>query len=215
MKALSIVIFSFVLVGLGLYWFFSHSGYVPFSHNPMQYMPNMHHSQALKPQRDFALNPTGSGAFVPPKGTLARERGNHSKPQPMPYKYDLRLRGESIPPEAGNPFEKTRANILRGKQIYGQYCVVCHGPKGLGNGNVVGPFPRPPALVTEKLEKWADNQIYHVIMAGQNQMYPYAHAIREEDRWKLIHYVRVLQKAYNPTENDLEAFDDFVKAEDK
>lgn len=209
MKALSIVIASFVVATLVVYWIFNHSGYFPYSHNPMQFMPDMHRSQALKPQRAFAFSSTGSSALTPPAGTLAREIGNHSKAQPDPYPFSAELRGEDIPPVPGNPYEPTRENVLRGKAVYETYCQVCHGHDGLGGGPVVGPYPRPPALVTDKLVEWEDNQMYHVIMVGQNQMYPYAHAIRESDRWKLIHYVRVLQMAYSPSDEDFDAFENY------
>lgn len=200
--------FTIILV----YWFFNHSGYVPFAHNPMQYMPNMHRTQALKPQRAYSFNEQGTSAFVPPNGSLAREIGYQSTPQPDPYPYSAELRGEDVP-RAANPYPKNRETVLRGQVIYNQYCVVCHGPQGLGNGSIIGPYARPPALITEKLINWADSQLYHVVMVGQNQMYPYAHAIREEDRWKLIHYIRVLQLAYNPSEEDLEAFEDYIGAD--
>ncbi len=41
-----------------------------------------------------------------------------------------------------------------------------------------------------------DGQIYHVITNGNGQMPAYASMISEEDRWKIVLYVRKLKETY-------------------
>jgi mono/diheme cytochrome c family protein len=41
-----------------------------------------------------------------------------------------------------------------------------------------------------------DGQIYHVITNGNGQMPAYASMISEEDRWKIVIYVRKLKEVY-------------------
>jgi len=195
------VIGALVLVGLFGYWFAFHSGFIPFSLNPMQYMPNMHRGPALKPQRASPITPSGSSALVPPAGSIAR--GAH----PYPYSKDT-LASDVL--AKANPLPKSREVLARGKKMYETHCIVCHGSLGMGDGTVVGPYPKPPILVSEKLENYADSQIFHVITRGQNIMYPYGHKVRVEDRWAIIHYVRALQLAYNPSPEDMSLFKEMV-----
>jgi mono/diheme cytochrome c family protein len=109
-------------------------------------------------------------------------------------------------PAAINPLPRTREVVERGKTMYETHCVMCHGLSGMGDGTVIGPFPKPPLLMSEKLVAYADSQIFHVITRGQNIMYPYGHKVRKEDRWAIVHYVRVLQRAYNPKPEDVDAY---------
>ena len=90
--------------------------------------------------------------------------------------------------------------------------MVCHGSEGLGDGSIVPKYPRPPSLQSEKILNYKDGQIFHVITVGQNLMPSYASQIDAVDRWAVINYVRVLQKAQNPTPQDVKAADEAVAA---
>lgn len=188
---------SLVLIGVFTYWFIYHSGFFPYSHNPMQFMPNMHRTPALKTQRASSLSPTGSSSFVPPAGSVARGQ--------IIYPYSKDVQAADVPARS-NPLPKTREVLDRGKKMYESHCIVCHGASGMGDGPVIGPYPKPPLLMSDKLVAYADSQIFHVITRGQNIMWAYGHKVREEDRWAIVHYVRALQRAYNPTAEDLNEF---------
>lgn len=191
--------FSIAVFGLAVfvYWLKYHSGYFPFEHNPMQYMPNMHRTNAIKPERNSEFFADGSGVRNPPLGSIARNLEY--------YPYAKETRAEDIPVVA-NPAERTMANMQQGQHIYNSYCIACHGPKGLGNGLVVPPYPKVPTLVSERVTGLSDSQIFHIITVGQNTMNPYGTQIIEKDRWKLIQYIRALQLAENPTQADIDAF---------
>ncbi len=111
-----------------------------------------------------------------------------------------------------NPVELTEEALLRGQDRYNIFCIVCHGPKGQADGSATGTnpvtqvprFPAPPSLHTEQAQGYADGSIYHIITMGTGKMPSYADKLTEEDRWKVIHYVRALQRAMNPRPEDLE-----------
>jgi mono/diheme cytochrome c family protein len=111
-----------------------------------------------------------------------------------------------------NPVPVTEEAMLRGRDRYDVFCIVCHGSKGQADGSATGTnpvtgvprFPAPPSLHTEQARAYADGTIYHIITAGIGQMPGYADKLPPEDRWKVIHYVRALQRAMNPRSEDLE-----------
>jgi len=190
-----------LFIGIVLvYWFVHNSGYIPYHHNPIQYMPNMYHTHALRPERAYNFFKDGSGSRVPPKGTVPRDL--------FVYPIDKSISAESLPRKE-NPMPKTRAVILRGKKMYNSYCVACHGPKAWGNGLVVPPFPKVPALQSDAVRNMSDNQIFHIITVGRNTMSSYEPQIRPEDRWKIIRYIWVLQLAEHPSKADLDAFKNY------
>ncbi len=155
------------------------------------FMPDMYYSPALKAQEEGAMR-------TPVKGTVPRGF----------YSYDYAVENnEELGKRVANPLARTKAALLRGQNQYNTYCIVCHGAYGEGDGSVVPKMPRPPSLQSEKIQNWPDGRIFHVISAGQNVMPSYASQISQEDRWAIIHYIRALQRAKNPTEADLKTAD--------
>jgi hypothetical protein len=53
---------------------------------------------------------------------------------------------------------------------------------------------KPPNLAGKQAKSYSDARIFHVISAGQNVMSSYADKIPPEDRWKIVNYVREIQK---------------------
>lgn len=204
MKVFVKVLVAFIVLFAAGVFIYRHSSFFQYDHRPMQYMPSMHHGPTLKPQRGYDFYKDGLGARTPPAGTLARTQKLY------PY-------AKSVPAadveKYSNVLPATREVVMKGQHLYMSYCVVCHGPGGTGDGYVVPPFPMPPSLVSEKIQKYADSQIFHIITVGQNVMGSYASQIREQDRWAVIHYVRVLQRAANPTPADFELYEQKQKTE--
>lgn len=154
------------------------------------YMPDMHYSPAYKAQEPGAVR-------KPPAGTLPVSGY-------APYAYtDNAVAGR----ELKNPLPRSKEVLMRGQKVFNTYCIVCHGPRGEGDGHIVPKFPRPPSLQSEKVRAWADGNIFDVITRGQNLMSSYATAVPVKDRWAVIHYVRVLQRANKPTAEDLKALE--------
>lgn len=150
------------------------------------YMPDMVYSPAFKAQEGEMRLPV---AGTVPRGFV-----------PYAYSQDPEMAGKVLK----NPLTPTAQVLGRGQVLFGTYCLVCHGLGGEGDGSIVPKFPRPPSLNSEKVTKWTDGRLYHVISVGQNLMPAYQSQVAPADRWTIVHYLRVLQKSQHPTEKDLE-----------
>lgn len=161
----------------------------------MQYMPHMSNTDILKAQKGYEGLGNGASVMMPPEGTVARGH--------KPYHF-------STPEEAEkgltNPLPRNEITLARGQKVFNTYCFVCHGERGLGDGPVVNPFPIPKSLHSADMLRWKDGHLYHVITMGQGVMPSYAQQIQPMDRWAVIHYVRALQRAENPTDEDVREF---------
>jgi hypothetical protein len=147
----------------------------------------------LKAQQPSDLFADGIGMRRPVDGTVARDF--------LPYEF------KDNPEEAGknlsNPLLATTEVLANGKSKFLIFCSPCHGNFGRGDSRLHGQFPNPPTLHSEKVRRWPDGRIYHVVTMGQNAMPSYAAQISRDDRWAIIHYMRALQRAHNPKESDL------------
>jgi mono/diheme cytochrome c family protein len=103
-----------------------------------------------------------------------------------------------------NPVALTLDSLRRGRTRFNIYCIACHGERAEGNGPATGPnrFPAPPSLHTEQARRYADGAIFHIITKGLGKMPSYADKLDEQDRWKVIYYVRALQLAAQPPERE-------------
>lgn len=97
--------------------------------------------------------------------------------------------------ELVNPYAADdEAALARGRTVFTNTCTACHGPGGLGDGEVAKRgFPPPPSLLAENALKMPDGRMYHVITAGQVNMPAHAGLVSREDRWKVVLYIRSLQ----------------------
>ncbi len=94
-----------------------------------------------------------------------------------------------------NPFSPNDPTVVsRGKTVFFNFCLPCHGVAGKGDGSVVQRgFPAPPSLLADNARKIKDGQIFHILSYGQKNMPAYASQLSREDRWKVIVYVRSMQ----------------------
>lgn len=162
----------------------------------VEYMPDMAYGPRLAAQREDPFHPGTSIMKPPVEGTVPRGY--------TPYRFAQADTNEAVAALV-NPLPRTAEVLARGQAVYMTFCVVCHGPKGDGQGYMVPRFPMPPSLFSEKVRGWPDARIFHVITRGQNLMPSYAGQVLPEDRWAAIHYVRALQRAASPTPDDLAA----------
>src|SRR4051794_22093967 len=114
MKFLIKTLIAFLVIAGAFYAFYKHSGFFLYEHNPMQYMPNMHRSAELKPQRGYDFFEDGSGARVPPAGVMARTQKS--------YPYTNAIRVESVEKKS-NPLPPSREVVMRGRKVYNSTCI--------------------------------------------------------------------------------------------
>jgi len=146
----------------------------------------------LTPQKGSELFADGYGMRTPVEGTVAKGF--------IPYPYA----GQTNPTEVlSNPFLLTKENIELGKGKFFTYCSPCHGYFADGDSRLRGQFPNPPTLHSKRARDFSDGMIYHIITNGQNVMPSYTSQISREERWAIVNYVRVLQRAKNASDSDL------------
>lgn len=156
---------------------------------PFNWMMNQ---DKLTPQKGSDLFADGYGMRTPVEGTVARGF--------IPYPY----MGQANPTEVlSNPFLPTKENLELGKAKYLTYCSPCHGNFAEGDSRLRGQFPNPPTLHTTRAREFSDGMIYHIITNGQNVMPSYAAQVTRAERWAIVNYIRVLQRAKNPKDSDL------------
>ena len=136
----------------------------------------------------------GFGMRQPVAGTVARGF--------MPYEFKGQpdVAGEKLV----NPIPISKESLKLGQVKFDIYCSPCHGYHAEGNSRLRGQFPNPPSLHSEKVRSWSDGRIFAVLTEGQNIMPSYATQLSVDERWAVINYLRVLQRALNAKETDLQ-----------
>jgi mono/diheme cytochrome c family protein len=110
------------------------------------------------------------------------------------------------------PFEITADDLDRGQLMYNIHCSVCHGKSGHGQGMVVRRgYKAAPAYHTDTLRNAPPGYFYSVIMNGFNTMSSYSHQIPVEDRWRIIAYIKTLQRSQFAEVEDLDAIQEFIQ----
>ena len=178
-------LFLAVIVSVGASWIFSSDPAKP----NFEFLPQMAHSSrynAFAPNLNFG---DGSTLQRPEPGTIARGS--------MPLHYaatpqDALRAGEEL--KSPLDFSNVRARE-RGAFVFSNFCVVCHGTGGTGNGPVAQRgYPPPPSLLAEHALKMKDGQLFHVLTYGWRNMPSPAPQVSRDDRWRVILYIRSLQK---------------------
>jgi mono/diheme cytochrome c family protein len=154
----------------------------------------MGHSPAYA---SFSENPNFPDRMTlrtPPVGTIARGQ------MPLPFK--------ATPEDAiraglvlKNPFSQTdEQRLKRGSVVFANFCQVCHGPLGQGDGPVTqGGFPLPSTLLADRALQMPDGQMFHVLTYGQGRMPSVAPQLSRDDRWCAVLHVRQLQRLQVPS----------------
>jgi mono/diheme cytochrome c family protein len=180
-----------VVVSIGTYLMLNKLMYTV----PFNWMENQ---AKIIPQTGSELFADGRGMRLPVEGTVAKGF--------IPYPFE----GETNPKEVlSNPYFPAKENLELGQRKYLTYCSPCHGDFGDGDSRLQGQFPNPPTLHSDRGRNFSDGMIYHIITVGQNVMPSYASQVTREERWAIVNYIRVLQRAKNATDADIK----LVKAE--
>lgn len=175
-----------IVVCLGTYFTLNWALYEP----PFNFMWDQ---EKVTPQQPSTFFANGFSERIPPEGTVMRGV--------LPYEY--KGLPDSMVKYLSNPLPFSEKVLEKGKNRFDTYCSPCHGYYAEGDSRLRGQFPSPPTLHSDKVRNWPDGNIYHVITNGQNVMPSYASQVSREDRWAIIHYIRVLQRSKNATDEDV------------
>ncbi len=144
--------------------------------------------------------PGGQVLQAPPAGTLSRKGA-----APLAYGSG-KAEAERAGRELANPMSATLENFNRGRKVYERSCAACHGRDGDNNSSVIvgRGLLAPTILVSPPVQAMADGQIFHIAtFGGPRSMKGLGDLISREDRWRVVLYLRELQKgaAPKPTPN--------------
>ena len=176
----------------------------------LEYAPNMYHSvpyEGLSQITDedegswLSNRADGTGEYYnsnpnnphrmnmrePVPGTVKRSRYGY-----LPYrvpKDSVLLAGRIL----SNPLDSTSAVLSDGKELFLRFCSHCHGETGQADGLVGDVFKGVPAYNVGRVKDIPEGEIFHVITMGKGRMGAHGSQLNEEERWKIVRYVQVLQ----------------------
>jgi mono/diheme cytochrome c family protein len=137
----------------------------------------------------YGVNPffaNGMEARLPVSGTIAR--GTE-----FPFDYANTEEGyELAKAELKSPLDIFTMDEEKGQALYEIYCMVCHGSKGEGQGEL----PKREKFLgipNYKDRDITEGSIYFTIMYGKNMMGSHASQLTEEERWQIVAYVQELR----------------------
>lgn len=84
-------------------------------------------------------------------------------------------------------------SVARGAKIFKTRCMICHGPKGQGDG-IGGKAlnPKPQNLTLSMVQAQTDGEIFWKVTNGRNDMIKWGPILSEAQRWDLVNYVKTL-----------------------
>jgi len=165
---------------------------------------SMRDSRSFDPYENPRPAPVGSVAFAAGNYPLADGDVNLGQPEGVVIPYftqsDLGpVVGVGGPAVQGlvNPTDPTdAASLARGEEMYMRFCVVCHGPDGVGaNAYVADKHVLLPAYNVSgaQVAQYTDQYLYAMVRVGRGLMPEYGSRITHFDRWHVVNYLRQLQ----------------------
>jgi mono/diheme cytochrome c family protein len=166
-------------------------------HPGWEYMPDMYRTAAIKTYRVSELFSDSVSALLPVEGTIPRGINNY-------FPYPNTNEGyEAAGATWFNPLPLNDTILAQGKELYRINCQHCHGEKGDGKGTLRvkdDPFPVPSYFDDTRMAL-KEGHMFFSITYGKNLMGPHASLLNQQERWKVIHYIRHLQNNYLAEKN--------------
>lgn len=159
-----------------------------------EYMPDMYRSAAVEANVDYH-NPDELSAKTPPDGTIPF----CSDPSKVIFHLPYALKNTPEDYEKSgllikNPIPYSEGVVKEGEAIYKKMCMHCHGEKGDGQGQIAknGKFDGIPNYAGA-LKTLPEGKMFHTITYGKGLMGSHAGQLNQEERWKVIFWVKALQ----------------------
>jgi len=175
-----------------------------------EYAPNMYHSIAYEPLKQITDKSAGqwvNSSEDPNVGEYYSSNPNNEFGMNMlePVPGTVR-RGDYIPnriPKDSfslaervliNPLDSSVVVLKDGKELFTKFCTSCHGNDGQTPGKVGEVFAGVVSYTSAAVKDKGAGHIFHVITHGKGRMGSHASQLSEEERWKIVRYVQVLQQ---------------------
>ena len=93
-----------------------------------------------------------------------------------------------------NPLAPSADAVNAGRATYRERCVACHGDRGRGDGAAGVTLEPKPADLVLHVPQHTDGELYYMVSLGfpESAMPAWRSVLSEEQRWQLVHYLRVL-----------------------
>lgn len=86
-----------------------------------------------------------------------------------------------------------QASIARGKTLFVQECLACHGETGRGDGPGAKDLEKSPGdLTNPQLWNQSDGALFFKITVGRRPMPSFRETFNSDERWHIVNYVRTL-----------------------
>jgi mono/diheme cytochrome c family protein len=160
----------------------------------LEYMPDMYRGPAYETYGESPFSDAGS-SLKPVTGTIPRFN-DETLPYHETYAYPNTNEGyEAAGLGVVNPYPATELILEKGKKVYSNFCIHCHGEKGDGNGILVqrDKYAGVPSYYSAALKDLPEGKMYHTIYYGKNMMGSHAAQINYAERWSVIRYVQKLR----------------------
>ena len=160
----------------------------------LEYMPDMYRGPAYETYGESPFSEKGS-SLKPVAGTIPRFN-DETLPYHETYAYPNTNEGyEAAGLGVVNPYPATELILEKGKKVYSNFCIHCHGEKGDGNGILVqrDKYAGVPSYYSAALKDLPEGKMYHTIYYGKNMMGSHAAQINYAERWSVIRYVQKLR----------------------
>ena len=176
--------------------------------NPgLEYAPNMYHSVPYEGLSQITDEEEGSwlsnredekGEYY---NTNTNNPHNMNMREPVPGTVKRGYLPYRIPKDSvlmagrilSNPLDSTSELLSDGKELYIRFCSHCHGETGQADGLVGEVFMGVPPYNAGRVKDIPEGEIFHVISLGKGRMGAHDSQLNEEERWKIVRYVQVLQ----------------------
>lgn len=188
----------------------------------IEYSPNMYNSLPLEPYSqtvywdtdiggnfpaagtglDAPIFANGRSAQKAPEGTVPREESWYRGEAYMPYEHPATPEGYEASAALVSPLDDaelnaeglncSEASFNRGKELYQQFCIMCHGPNGKGKGTLVTKeaLLGIPSYSGPQLAGLPVGKMYHTLTHGKGLMGSYASQLTPNQRWEVICYIQ-------------------------
>jgi hypothetical protein len=171
---------------------------IPSKKPPIHLIPDMDNQPKFKPQSENDFFPDSAAMRPLVLGTVAQG-----------WLHADVIFNTGKDPSTGDfvresPVGITLTGLMRGQERFNIFCSVCHSRLGDGKGIMVQHgYPPPPNYHDQTIREYPDGHIFDVISNGIRNMPSYAQQIPAEDRWKIVGYVRALQRSEHASLEDV------------
>lgn len=93
-----------------------------------------------------------------------------------------------------DPEPSSSAAVARGRIVFRERCVTCHGDRGRGDGPGGAALDPKPADLVLHVPQHSDGELFYMISRGMpnSAMPAWVSQLSERERWDTVHYLRDL-----------------------